>query len=100
MSCQSSAVKILDNLDQEKSFKTQIIVGLGAFIITTFFLFWVGAKQEGLIAGDMAALALGAAYITYLDRTKIAYTNRLSGGLIIIAVIRAAVAMTVTGVMA
>lgn len=39
----------LEALDAEKSFKTQIIVGLGAFIITTFFLYWIGVKQEGLI---------------------------------------------------
>lgn len=92
--------KTLDKLDSEKSFKTQIIVGLGAFIITTFLLFWVGAKQEGLIAGDMVALVLGAAYVTFLDRTKVQYTNRLMGGLIIIAVIRAAVAMAVSGALA
>lgn len=87
----------LEALDAEKSFKTQIIVGLGAFIITTFFLYWIGAKQEGLIAGDMAALILGATYVTYMDRTTVAYTNRLMGGLIILAVLRAGVALAVTG---
>lgn len=45
----------------------------------------------------MAALILGASYVAYLDRTTVAYTNRLMGGLIILAVLRAGVALAVTG---
>lgn len=90
-----AATNVLEKLDTEKNLKTQIIIGLGVFIITTFIMFWVGVKHEGLIAGDMIALFLGAAYITFMDRSKVAYTNRLMAGLIIIASIRAGVALAV-----
>lgn len=91
------AASTLDKLDQEKSYKTQLIVGLGFFIITTFVMFWLGIHVDGLIAGDMTALILGVAYSVYLDRTKVRHTNRLMAGLIVLAVIRAAVAITVSG---
>lgn len=96
MSIEQTVNKSLDTLDKDKSFKTQIIIGLGFFILTTFLFFWMGVRHEGLIAGDMTALILGAFYVVYLDRTKIKYTNRLMSGLIILAVVRAAVAISVS----
>lgn len=100
MTTKAGSNAALDKLDQEKSYKTQMIIGLGFFIITTFMFYWLGVKQEGLIAGDMTALALGAAYAVYMDRTKVKFTNRLMAGLIILACIRAFVAISVSGVIA
>ncbi|MDM1717379.1 MULTISPECIES: hypothetical protein [Gammaproteobacteria] len=85
---------VLQQLDAEKSYKTQIIIGMGILILTTFFLLWMeGVKSGALIAGDLVALALGTGYMLYLDRTPIKHTNKIMAGIIIIAAVRVSVAI-------
>lgn len=95
----SKGSDLLDELDKEKSYKTQIIIGMGTLILTTFLLFWMkGIKVEGMIAGDMLALILGTGYMLYLDRTPFKHTNKIMAGVIILAVVRLSTAIAVSAI--
>lgn len=88
---------VLNEMDKEKSYKTQVIIGMGLMILTTFLLFWMkGIKVEGIIAGDMVALVLGTVYMLYLDRTKINHTNKIMAGVIVLTAIRFSVAIAIS----
>jgi len=92
------ANSIAEKLDEEKKYKTQVIIGLGFLFLSTLMFYWAGISSQGLIAGDMVALVLCAFYLVFLDRTKLALTNRLMAGLIVLTVVRAAVAFSVSHV--